>query len=290
MDQPMKDKIAQRRQKALEIRQKKSQIKANVVANVVADVVINVGASSSVPNEREDEEFTNTREGKRRRTVSSTWQTDTNAGFFLDEEEEKEEEEEIQKKTVYEQAPESAPQYPRQTRCVDCNAEFFNSYLEKHFGVFVCDACRDRFYDEKYSLVTKQTAKDDYLLKDSDLAGRSNSLKFVERKNRKNVHWSSYKLYLLSQVEERSFQHYGGEDGLNAEFEARDLTRRTKAIAAQKKAVKKLRKATLTSAWLEKAAASEHVHDFAAEEYNKAEDLWSKKCKTCDYAKTYEKM
>jgi hypothetical protein len=53
------------------------------------------------------------------------------------------------------------------------------------------------------------------------------------RPNRRNEKWSRVKLYLLSQVEAKSFALYGSEDGLDKEFDKREATKRDRSSAKQ---------------------------------------------------------
>lgn len=69
------------------------------------------------------------------------------------------------------------------------------------------------------------------MLHDADLGGRPNSLRYIERKNKRNEKWNPYKLYLLCQVEERAYELYGGEEGLDAEFDKREERKKTKAVS-----------------------------------------------------------
>ena len=183
--------------------------------------------------------------------------------------------------------------YPAHARCTDCNGEFFNSKLQKEFGLMVCDACRDKNHDEKYTVVTKMVCKEDYLLKDADLGGRPDSLRYIERKNKKNEKWNPYKLYLLCQVEERSYKLYGGEEGLDAEFDRREELKKAKTIAKTKKQFKETRKKTLTAQWFAREgsrAEVPHEHTYGEETYDADADEYSRACTSCGHVRTYEKM
>lgn len=58
----------------------------------------------------------------------------------------------------------------------------------------------------------------EYLLQEVDLDGGPGSLRFIEKKNPNHETWGKMKLFLLRQVEERSFAKFGGEEGLDAEI------------------------------------------------------------------------
>lgn len=172
--------------------------------------------------------------GKRRKrdAGASAWRKDTQAGFFLAEEDEDAGPAAGQgheSAAAAELAPEiDNPFYPAHPKCKDCNAEFWNSQLQVQFGVMVCDKCQAEHKEGRYSLITKTAAKADYLLRESDLGGLPDSLRFIEKKNRRNEKWARIKLYLLAEVEARSFSLYGGEEGLDAEFDKREAAKKTR--------------------------------------------------------------
>lgn len=164
--------------------------------------------------------------------------------------------------------------------------EFLTSYIYKHFEVYVCDNCRDP--DEKHSLITKTEAKEQFLLKDCDLDKREPPLKFILKKNPHHSR-GEMKLYLKSQIVERSLGVWGGEDGLEEARQGRAEKREEQKQKKFDKKVKELRRAVRTSTW--KKDTNRHKHEFEEEEeYNEETDEWTKTCKTCGYQLTYEKM
>jgi DNA repair protein len=164
--------------------------------------------------------------------------------------------------------------------------------LQKQFGEDVCDLCRDVHYDLKYCCVTKTEAKEEYLLRDEDLEAEFGGLRCVERKNKRHESWSAVKLYLLAQVEEKSFARYGGEEGLEEELERKAHEKRRRKAVANEKQVKKLRKQTITAKWMSgsSSSTSKHVHEFEPEVYDADTDMWSKACTSCEFIEEYEKM
>lgn len=177
--------------------------------------------------------------GKRRRvdTSASAWRKDTQAGFFLVEEDEDfgaaaatgAKAGPATSSHFADLAPEiHNPCYPAHPKCKDCSREFWNSQLQLQFGVMVCDKCQRDHKESKYAMITKTAAKADYLLRESDLSDQPGSLRYIEKKNRKNEMWARIKLYLLCEVEARAFSLYGGEDGLDEEFDKRDTAKKTR--------------------------------------------------------------
>ena len=51
-----------------------------------------------------------------------------------------------------------------------------------------------------------------------------------------------------------------------------------------------LKKAVRTSTWHKDLSKHEHDYDVENEVYDEEEDVYTKKCKTCDHEITYEKM
>jgi DNA-repair protein complementing XP-A cells len=75
-----------------------------------------------------------------------------------------------------------------------------------------------------------------YLLTDSELDAEAN-LKHILRPNPHKSTWSSMKLYLRFQVEKYAGEKWGGEEGIDAEFERREGERKKRT---EKKFQKKL--------------------------------------------------
>lgn len=63
---------------------------------------------------------------------------------------------------------------------------------------------------------------------------------FIEKPNPHSQHWGKMKLYLLFQVEQRSFERYGGENGLDREIVKRAEEKRKRKQKSHVKAMKKV--------------------------------------------------
>lgn len=241
--------------------------------------------------------------GAAKRSKSSAFFRDSQAGFVIEEEplaptaddaEVDPEAEAARRKkeeaSFHLPAPEAMPTYPRGPGCLDCEQEFSTSFLLTNFGHQVCNACRKIYRSGKYMLVTKTTAKNEYLLRDSELTGRPGALRFIERENPNSDKYSKMKLYLLAQVQEKSYERYGGADGLDKEHQRRDEVQQDQKLKRHAKKMAKMRKQTLTSTWLEKKTEHEHEYPPGDGEYNEDEDEYTKTCVTCGFQYTYEKM
>ncbi|XP_066985073.1 DNA repair protein complementing XP-A cells homolog isoform X2 [Macrobrachium rosenbergii] len=205
-----KARIEQNRQKALLIRQDK----------------INRRTPYIKPKENNDE-------GKKVIRINETKLIDTGGGFFIEEEEIPDDDMIAAMKMVNEPAPLIEEDRPH---CLECNQVFNNSFLFHTFDHQVCDQCRDN--DDKHSLITKTDAKNEYLLKDSDLEKREPPLKFIVRKNPHNSRWGDMKLFLKLQVEKRSLEIWGTEEALEEAIEKKEDQRE---INKQKRFNKKMK-------------------------------------------------
>lgn len=174
--------------------------------------------------------------------------------------------------------------------CLDCKKKFHESLLLRQFDHSVCNACRDmgKQKDGRYSLVTKSEAKEVYLLRDIDLDGKDQSLRFIEKKNPHYETWGKMHLYLRCQVEQRSFDKYGGEGGLEAEHDRRDEARSEKKQKKQVKQIKRLRQETAVVSKI--ANKVRHEHTFGDEEQIGDTDEWRKACTECGFEVVFEKM
>ncbi|EDW72204.1 uncharacterized protein Dwil_GK10358 [Drosophila willistoni] len=173
--------------------------------------------------------------------------------------------------------------------CLDCGDQFADSYLFNNFVHSVCDKCRDKDAEERYTLITRTEAKAEYLLKDCDFDKREPPLRFISRKNPHNVRWGEMKLYLHSQVLKRAMDVWGSEEELVRQHELRDDKREMGKARKYNKQMKQLRMEVRSSIYTKKTYAV-HQHEFGPETYNEEEDNYTHTCLTCPHSETYEKM
>ncbi|XP_076869646.1 DNA repair protein complementing XP-A cells [Brachyhypopomus gauderio] len=207
---------------------------------------------------------------------------DSGAGFFI--EEQPEEDQQSSVKVVNDPAPVIEPDY---LMCEECSKPFMDSYLSKSFDLSVCDKCRDN--EVKHRLISRTEAKQLFLLKDCDLDRREPALRFILRKNPHNPRWGEMKLYLKTQVVERSLEVWGSEEALENARESREENKEVQKQKRFNKKVKELRRAVRSSMF--KKDTSMHQHDYGPEQLlDEEEDLYRKVCTTCGHELTYEKM
>ncbi|KAL1492947.1 hypothetical protein ABEB36_011108 [Hypothenemus hampei] len=253
----LKDRIERNRQKALALQKSKLIHHPNAKGEVVSidKSVIKIGA---------------------------TRYKDTGGGFLLEEVDQTSEA--VSDLPVVIQKPPIVE--PDRPECQNCEKPFATSWLFDTFNCKCCDECKEL---ETYKLITKTEAKANYLLQDCDLEKREPPLKFIKRKNPHNVRWGDMKLYLELQVRNRAIEVWGSEEVLEEEKEKRE---EKKVISKAKKYNKQLRelRMNMRSSMYDRTSAASHTHDFGPEIYNEESDSYTRKCTTCPYEETFEKM
>nr|CAD7458328.1 unnamed protein product [Timema tahoe] len=207
---------------------------------------------------------------------------DTGGGFLLEEDDLEEELLNIPLTQI--PAPIVKPDLPM---CLECQELFQDSYLFQTFEYSVCDKCRDN--EDKHALITKTDAKNEYLLKDCDLDKREPPLKFIVKKNPHNARWGDMKLYLHVQVEERALEVWGTEEKLLEEKDLREKKKGKSKLKKYNKQIKALRMSVRSSLY-DRTTNVSHEHTFGPETYNEEDDNYTRRCRTCDYEETFEKM
>jgi DNA-repair protein complementing XP-A cells len=111
-------------------------------------------------------------------------------------------------------------------KCRECGSLEIDWLWDDALKCQVCNSCKDKF-PEKYSLLTKSEAREDYLLTDPELKDEA-LLPHIEKPNPHKSTWHNMMLYLRYQVEEYAFsdKKWGSPEALDEEFERR--TKETK--------------------------------------------------------------
>ncbi|KGO38264.1 putative DNA binding domain [Penicillium expansum] len=156
----------------------------------------------------------------------------------------------------------------KQKTCRECGSLEIDWKWEEELKCCICHACKEK-HPEKYSLLTKTEAKEDYLLTDREylivsyekrevlISLRTAELRDEEllpRLERPNPHkstWNSMMLYLRYQVEEYAFsdKKWGSTEALDAEFERRENDKKRRREAKFKTKLQELKKRTRVEAY-----------------------------------------
>ena len=132
--------------------------------------------------------------------------------------------------------------------CRECGSLEIDWKWEDIFGCAVCNACKDKV-PEKYSLLTKTEAKEDYLLTDPELKDEE-LLPHLERPNPHKATWNNMMLYLRYQVEEYAFQKkWGSAEALDEAFEKRETEKKKRKQDKFKSKLQELKKKTRVEAY-----------------------------------------
>lgn len=170
-------------------------------------------------------------------------------------------------------------------QCTECEEEYADSYLYKNFGLSVCDKCKT---EENSLLITKTTAREEFLLKDCDFDKRQPPLRFVSRKNPHKSTWAEMKLYLRSQVEVRALEVYESLDKIAEQKELREDKKEMAKAKKYNKKLSELRKAVRST--LYDKTTKKHEHEFGDSTYNPETDEYHHSCLKCEYSETYEEL
>lgn len=203
-----------------------------------------------------------------------------------------------------------------QKACRECGGLEIDWKWEEELECRVCHACKDKF-PEKYSLLTKTEAKEDYLLTDREFFFPFNwrmlwcrvltigsiaelrdeeLLPHLERPNPHKSTWNNMMLYLRYQVEEYAFspKKWGSPEALDAEFERRENEKKRRREAKFKTKLDDLKKRTRVEAYRrnrqgaaggtfgdEIGRGGRHVHQWGRSIQDPETGIGTKKCVDC---------
>ncbi|KAI9039707.1 DNA repair protein RAD14 [Aspergillus affinis] len=137
----------------------------------------------------------------------------------------------------------------KQKACRECGNLEIDWKWEETLRCCICNACKEKF-PEKYSLLTKTEAKEDYLLTDPELRDEE-LLPHLERPNPHKSTWNNMMLFLRFQVEEYalSAKKWGSAEALDAEFERRETVKKRRREDKFKSKLQDLKKRTRVDAY-----------------------------------------
>ncbi|RKP36658.1 XPA protein C-terminus-domain-containing protein, partial [Dimargaris cristalligena] len=163
--------------------------------------------------------------------------------------------------------------------CDDCGSLDLDTIFFKIFDIRVCKSCRQANPD-KYSLITKTEAKEDYLLTDEELRDRE-ILPCWEKPNPRKSTWNNMMLYVREQVEIYAFKRWGDEEALDREFERRVNEKKERKAKKFQASLRDLRNRTRTSLWQKKEFNAIHEHEFGPTAVNPETGESEQTCTTC---------
>lgn len=132
--------------------------------------------------------------------------------------------------------------------CRECGGMEIDWKWQEILGVAICNTCREKFPD-KYSLLTKTEAKEDYLLTDPELKDEE-LLPHLERPNPHKSTWNNMMLYVRFQVEEYAFNRkWGSAEKLDEEFARRESDKKRRKEDKFKSKLQELKKKTRVEAY-----------------------------------------
>ncbi|RHZ51312.1 hypothetical protein CDV55_100885 [Aspergillus turcosus] len=182
----------------------------------------------------------------------------------------------------------------KQKTCRECGSLEIDWKWEELLRCSVCHACKEK-YPEKYSLLTKTEAKEDYLLTDPELRDEE-LLPHLERPNPHKSTWNNMMLYLRYQVEEYAFspKKWGSPEALDAEFERRENEKKRRREAKFKTKLQDLKKRTRVEAYRRNRQGAaggnfgddlgkggRHVHQWGRSVEDPETGIGVKKCVDC---------
>ncbi|KAI4161654.1 MAG: hypothetical protein LQ342_004662 [Letrouitia transgressa] len=132
--------------------------------------------------------------------------------------------------------------------CRECGSMEIDWKWAEVFGCSVCNSCKEKLPD-KYSLLTKTEAREDYLLTDPELRDEE-LLPHLERPNPHKSTWNNMMLFLRYQVEEYAFgKKWGSAEALDAEFNRRESDKKRRKEDKFKSKLQELKKKTRVEAY-----------------------------------------
>ncbi|KAJ4302944.1 DNA repair protein rad14 [Kalmusia sp. IMI 367209] len=181
-------------------------------------------------------------------------------------------------------------------KCRECNSLEVDWKWQDVFDISVCNACKDKFPD-KYSLLTKTEAREDYLLTDPELKDED-LLPHLERPNPHKTNWNNMQLFLRLQVERYAFspQKWGSPEALDEEYEKRQKVTKARKEKKFNKKLEDLKKRTRVEAYKRarmgggeevqfgqklRGVGDKHVHEWGRSVLNRDTGLSRKRCEEC---------
>ncbi|KAI9653848.1 MAG: hypothetical protein M1821_006879 [Bathelium mastoideum] len=179
-------------------------------------------------------------------------------------------------------------------QCRECGIPDIDWKWEEVFDCAVCNSCKERV-PEKYSLLTKTEAREDYLLTEPELKDEK-LLPHLEKPNPHKATWNNMMLYLRYQVEEYAFsdKRWGSAEALDEEFARRQAETKRRKEKKFKTKLEELKKRTKFDAYQrskrqgngtaqfgDKLAGGKHEHEWGRAVEDPETGATKKSCIEC---------
>jgi DNA-repair protein complementing XP-A cells len=182
-------------------------------------------------------------------------------------------------------------------KCRECNSLEIDWKWQDIFGIGVCNACKDKVPD-KYSLLTKTEAREDYLLTDPELKDED-LLPHLERPNPHKTNWNNMQLFLRLQVEAYALgpKKWGSAEALDTEYEKRTKIAKARKEKKFKNKLEDLKKRTRVEAYKRakmgesganaqfgdriRGIGDKHVHEWGRSVLDPETGMTKKRCQEC---------
>ncbi|PSN71563.1 DNA repair protein [Corynespora cassiicola Philippines] len=183
-------------------------------------------------------------------------------------------------------------------KCRECRSLEVDWKWQDVFGISVCNSCKDKIPD-KYSLLTKTEAREDYLLTDPELKDED-LLPHLERPNPHKTNWNNMQLFLRLQVEAYAFsdRKWGSPEALDAEYEKRTQVAKARKEKKFKNKLNDLKRRTRVEAYKRaklmgdassdvkfgdkiKGIGDKHVHEWGRSVLDPESGMTKKRCDDC---------
>lgn len=177
-------------------------------------------------------------------------------------------------------------------KCRECGSLEIDFQFMEELKCLVCSACKDKM-PEKYSLLTKSEAKEDYLLTDPELKDVT-LLPRMEKPNPHKSTWHNMQLFLRCQVEEYAFSEkkWGSAEKLDEEFERRQQEAKARKDRKFRNKLNELKKRTRVDAYKKERAGGggnfgdvigtgKHEHEWGRSVENPETGMMKKSCVEC---------
>lgn len=179
-------------------------------------------------------------------------------------------------------------------KCRECNSLEIDWKWQDIFSISVCNICKEMLPD-KYSLLTKTEARDDYLLTDPELKDED-LMPHLERPNPHKQSFHAMQLFLRLQVEAYAFSpaKWGSSEALDEEYVKRQKISKERKQKKFKNKLEDLKKRTRVEAYKRARLGGEaefgqkikgrydrHEHEWGRSVLDPETGMTRKRCEEC---------